>query len=65
MNIAVNPHWKRLKTEGVQKLGYQGFADFLDFAAHSMSNIGDEGAREHFTFAAKQIRKEGDRAQAA
>lgn len=64
MNIAINPHWAKLKERGIAQLGHEGFADFLRFAAQSTRNIGHQGAAEHFAFAAKQIELEGRRHEA-
>ena len=65
MNIQINPHWKRLKTRLIGQLGYAGAEDFLRFAAHSVRNIGEGGAAEHFEFAADQMKLEGRRHAAA
>jgi len=61
MNVQINPHWAKLKQIGVQKLGHEGFAEFLRFAAQSTRNLGPEGMSDHFEFSAKVIEMEGKR----
>ncbi len=65
MNIRTNPDWAAFKAEAIAKLGHQGAAAFMRFAATSARNIGAEGMIEHFEFAAKQFELEGKRAEAA
>lgn len=61
MNIQINPHWKALKVRLISTLGYDGAEEFLRFASHSVANIGEPGAAEHFAFAADQMKLEGKR----
>lgn len=36
MNVSTNPDWARFKVLGIARLGYAGFADWLEYAAHQI-----------------------------